>query len=215
MPNAPDRASTDPLVWIDCEMTGLDVDTDEIISLCCFITDAQLNLLDDHGFEAVVHLDQSRLDAMDEWCTATHARTGLTQASIASTTTAQEAADGLLAYIEKYVPRSRRALLAGNSVHTDKAFLRKPPFDSVIRYLHYRILDVSSIHEAARRWASPGLLDQAPLKDGLHQAREDILDSIREARFYRDVFFTPTEKGAAPEVIDRINATGDKGAEDT
>ncbi|KAI4265270.1 MAG: hypothetical protein L6R38_009539 [Xanthoria sp. 2 TBL-2021] len=195
-------------------MTGLDVDNDEIISLCCFITDAQLNLLDEHGFEAVVHLDKSRLDAMDEWCITTHGKTGLTKASIASTTTAQEAANGLLAYIEKYVPRSVRGLLAGNTVHQDKAFLRKPPFDPVIRYLHYRMLDVSSINEAARRWAPQGALDKAPRKDGLHQAREDILDSIREARFYRDVFFKrPKEKGTAPGMIANVKATEDKAAE--
>ncbi|KAL8850326.1 MAG: hypothetical protein Q9221_004741 [Calogaya cf. arnoldii] len=195
-------------------MTGLDVDNDEIISLCCFITDAQLNLLDEEGFEVIIHLEKSRLDAMDEWCTATHRMSGLTQASIASVTTAQEAADGLLAYIEKYVPKSRRGLLAGNSVHADKAFLRKPPFDSVVRYLHYRILDVSSIHEAARRWAPPGSLDQAPLKAGLHQAREDILESIREARFYRDVFFSKNEKSTAPGVSEVTKAADGKFAKD-
>ncbi|KAL8764927.1 MAG: hypothetical protein Q9209_007820 [Squamulea sp. 1 TL-2023] len=183
-----------------------DVDNDEIISLCCFITDAQLNLLDEQGWEAVVHLDKSRLDAMDDWCKSTHGKSGLTAASIASTTTAEEAAAGLLAYIEKYVPRSRRALLAGNTVHADKAFLRKPPFDSVIRYLHYRILDVSSINEAARRWAPPDSLDKAPLKAGLHQAREDILESIAEARFYRDIFFKEKKKNAPQGLIESIKA---------
>ncbi|KAL8726687.1 MAG: hypothetical protein Q9166_006555 [cf. Caloplaca sp. 2 TL-2023] len=187
-------------------MTGLDVDNDEIISLCCFVTDAQLGLLDDKGWEAVVHLDKSRLDAMDDWCKATHGKSGLTEASVASTTTAEEAAQGLLAYIEKYVPRSRIGLLAGNTVHADKAFLRKPPFDIVTRYLHYRILDVSSINEAARRWAPLGALDQAPQKQGLHQAREDILESIAEAKFYREVFFK--EKKAEPfrGLIDKVKA---------
>ncbi|KAL8937004.1 MAG: hypothetical protein Q9211_003908 [Gyalolechia sp. 1 TL-2023] len=175
-------------------MTGLDVDNDEIISLCCFITDAQLQLLDDKSCEAVIHLDKSRLDAMDEWCKTTHGRSGLTAASIASTTTAEEAANNLLAYIEKHIPRSRIGVLAGNSVHADKAFLRKPPFDSVIRHLHYRIFDVSTIREAARRWAPVEVLDKAPLKQGLHQAREDILESIAEAKFYRDVFFKPATK---------------------
>ncbi|KAL8690447.1 MAG: hypothetical protein Q9218_004101 [Villophora microphyllina] len=170
-------------------MTGLNPDKEEIISLCCFITDAQLNLLDTQGFEATIHLDKSRLDAMDEWCKGTHRASGLTEASIASTTTAEEAAKGLLEYIEKYVPRSRTGLLAGNSVHADKAFLRKSPFSAVIDYLHYRILDVSTIHEAAIRWAPPEALNKAPLKQGLHQAREDILESIAEARYYRDVFF--------------------------
>ncbi|KAL8936493.1 MAG: hypothetical protein Q9216_004899 [Gyalolechia sp. 2 TL-2023] len=177
-------------------MTGLDVDNDEIISICCFITDAQLQLLDDTGWETVVHLDKSRLDTMDEWCKSTHGRSGLTAASIASTTTAEEAANSLLAYIEKYIPSSRRGVLAGNSVHADKAFLRKPPFASVIRHLHYRIFDVSTIQEAARRWAPVEALDKAPLKQGLHQAREDILDSIAEAKFYRDIFFKPATQYA-------------------
>ena len=172
-------------------MTGLDVDNDEIISMCCFITDAQLQLLDNDGWEVVIHLDKSRLDAMDEWCRTTHAASGLTSASISSSTTAEEAANDLLAYIEKYIPRSRRGVLAGNSVHADKSFLRKPPFDSVLRHLHYRIFDVSTIQEAARRWAPQEILDKAPLKQGLHQAREDILESIAEARYYRDVFFKP------------------------
>ncbi|KAL8992467.1 MAG: hypothetical protein Q9169_007083 [Polycauliona sp. 2 TL-2023] len=183
-----------------------DVDNDDIISLCCFITDAQLNFLDEKGFEAIIHLEKSRLDAMDEWCVNTHGKSGLTQASIESTTTAQEAADGLLGYIEMYVFRSGRGLLAGNTVHQDKAFLRKPPFDSVIRYLNYRILDVSSINEAARRWAPPGSLDQAPPKSGLHEAREDVLDSIREARFYRDLFFKQTPKIPSTEVTDKTQA---------
>ncbi|KAL8660004.1 MAG: hypothetical protein Q9202_006858 [Teloschistes flavicans] len=178
-----------PLVWIDCEMTGLNPDTEEIMSLCCFITDAQLNLLDTVGYEAIVHLDKSRLDTMDEWCKRTHGASGLTEASIASTTTAEGAAQGLLEYIEKYVPRSRTGLLAGNTVHADKAFLRKAPFSAVMNYLHYRILDVSTINEAAIRWAPPEALDEAPLKQGLHQAREDILESIAEARYYRDIFF--------------------------
>ncbi|KAL9016539.1 MAG: hypothetical protein Q9185_006116 [Variospora sp. 1 TL-2023] len=171
-------------------MTGLDVDKDKIISVCCFITNGQLDLVDDQGWEAVVHLDKSRLDAMDEWCISTHGKSGLTTASIASSTTAEQAAEGLLAYIEKYIPRSRTGVLAGNSVHADKAFLRQPPFDCVHRHLHYRIFDVSTIHEAAKRWAPLEILNQAPLKQGLHQAREDILESIAEARFYRDVFFT-------------------------
>ncbi|KAL9602328.1 MAG: hypothetical protein Q9219_001894 [cf. Caloplaca sp. 3 TL-2023] len=174
-------------------MTGLDPDDDEIISICCFITDAQLQLLDEKGWETVIRLGQSRLDAMDDWCKSTHGKSGLTAASIASTVTAEEAANHLLEYIEKYA-RPRTGILAGNSVHADKAFLRKPPFDSVVRYLHYRIFDVSTIQEAAKRWALPEILDKAPLKQGLHQAREDILESIAEAKFYRESFFLPKKQ---------------------
>ena len=170
-------------------MTGLDVDSDQIISLCCFITDAQLNLLDSNGWEAVIHLDQSTLDAMGEWCRETHGKSGLTAASLASTTTAEEAADRLLEYVEKHVSRSRTGLLAGNSVHADKAFLRKSPFSKVVNYLHYRIFDVSAIQEAARRWAPQSVLDGLPLKEGRHEARADILESVAEAKYYQEVFF--------------------------
>ena len=170
-------------------MTGLDVANDTILSISCFITDSQLNLLDDHGWEVVVHHDQATLDHMDEWCTRTHGHSGLTAKAIASTMTPQQAADGLLAYIQRWIPQQHKALLAGNSVHVDKEFLRKPPYDKVIKHLHYRILDVSSVKEAARRWASPELLARVPLKKKLHQSRDDILESLSEAKYYRDVFF--------------------------
>lgn len=171
-------------------MTGLDTDNDTILSIACFITDAQLSLLDSQGWEATIHHDASTLARMDEWCTTTHSRSGLTAACIASTTTAQHAADGLLAYVQRYVPEPRSGLLAGNSVHFDREFLRRGPYRKVVEHLTYRILDVSAIKEAARRWAPPEVLRQAPRKRELHQARQDILESIEEARFYREVFFT-------------------------
>ena len=170
-------------------MTGLDIDNDHIISISCFITDAQMNLLDDQGFDIVVHLDNSTLDGMGEWCTRTHSESGLIAASVTSTITPQAAAESLLQYIKKHVPKPKTGLLAGNSVHADKAFLRKPPYLAVMNHLHYRILDVSTIKEAARRWAPAEVLNEVPKKKGLHQAREDILESIEEAKFYRDVFF--------------------------
>ena len=176
-------------------MTGLEPGSDSIMSLSCFITDADLNLLDPHGWEAIIHHEQARLDGMNQWCIDTHGRSGLTAACIASTTTAQQAAEGLRAYIQGWVPEARKALLAGNSVHCDKEFLSKPPFDMVMQHLHYRILDVSSIKEAVRRWAPDRVLRQLPGKRGLHQARQDIVDSIEEARFYREAFFTHCQYG--------------------
>ncbi|KAJ5240219.1 hypothetical protein N7468_004838 [Penicillium chermesinum] len=186
--------STDPLVWIDCEltanqMTGLDAETDQILQICCFITDAQLNVLEPQGFETVIHHPDSTLDAMNPWCIDTHGRTGLTDAVRASTTTPTAAADSLLAYIQRHVPAPRSALLAGNSVHADKAFLVRGPYAKVIEHLHYRILDVSTIKEAVRRWGSEELLAHAPPKRGVHLARDDILDSIAEMRFYREKLF--------------------------
>ena len=171
------------------QMTGLDVGRDTIMSISCFITNAQLELLDDQGFDAIIHHDKSTLDQMNEWCINTHGKSGLTAATIASGTTPEVAAKDLLDYIKKHIDEPRRGLLAGNSVHCDKEFLKKPPYDRVLEFLGYRILDVSSIKEAARRWAPKEILIKAPKKMGLHQAREDILESIEEANFYRNVFF--------------------------
>jgi len=171
-------------------MTGLDPDADDIIEIFCLVTDGNLQLLDDEGFGVVVHQPQERMDKMDAWCTRVHGASGLTAAVVASRVTPQQAADGLLTYIQRFVPQPGIALLAGNSVHADKAFLRRGPYAKVDRHLHYRILDVSSIKEAAKRWA-PQTLARTPRKEGLHQAKADILESLAEARYYRDVLFAP------------------------
>jgi oligoribonuclease len=171
-------------------MTGLDPEIDTIMSIACFVTDHNLNHFDEHGFEAIVHHSKDDLDRMGEWCTRQHGASGLTRACLDSTTTAEEAAEALLRYITKYVPRRRTGLLAGNSVHADKSFLAKQPYSAVVEHLHYRIMDVSSIKEAARRWAPKEILQKIPQKSMLHEARADILESIEEARFYRDAFFT-------------------------
>lgn len=171
-------------------MTGLDPDNETIMSLACFVTDHDLNILDKDGYEAVIHHSKEDLDRMGEWCTEHHGDSGLTEACINSTTTAEQAAEGLLQYIKKHIPTARSALLAGNSVHADKSFLVKQPYNIVTNYLHYRILDVSSIKEAARRWAPPEVLKKAPKKKMLHEARADILESIEEAKYYRKAFFT-------------------------
>ncbi|KAI4721606.1 ribonuclease H-like protein [Aureobasidium sp. EXF-10727] len=192
----PESRSKHPLVWIDCEMTGLDTTKDTIMSLCCFVTDANLNLLDPQGYEATIHHSAQQLDAMGEWCTAQHAKTGLTAACLASTTTAEQAAEELLKYVQKYCPDRKKALLAGNTVHADRAFLVQQPYTPVIKWLHHRILDVSAIKEAAKRWAPLPVLKHSPPKAGKHEARADILESIEEARYYQRVFF---QNGAEPE----------------
>jgi oligoribonuclease len=174
-------------------MTGLDTENDTIMSLAAFVTDADLNLLDEQGYEAIIHHNNEQLDRMGEWCTKHHGQSGLTQQCLDSTTTAEEAAEGLLQYIKTYVPERRTGLLAGNSVHADKSFLVEQPYKVVTDHLHYRILDVSSIKEAARRWAPKDVLKRIPRKQMLHEARADILESIEEARFYRETFFLKTE----------------------
>ncbi|CAN8099039.1 unnamed protein product [Discula destructiva] len=184
-----------PLVWIDCEMTGLDPDKEEIIEIFCLITNGDLELLHEDGWGTVVHQPQSRMDQMDEWCVRTHGQSGLTAEVVASSVTPEQAAEGLLEYIKKHVPDPRKALLAGNSVHADKSFLVRGPYRKVMDHLHYRILDVSSIKEATSRWC-PEVMRKAPRKQALHKAKEDILESIEEARFYKEVIFQTGGRGS-------------------
>jgi oligoribonuclease (3'-5' exoribonuclease) len=180
-------------------MTGLDPDKEEIIEIYCILTTGTLDLIEPQGWGVVVHQSAARMSQMDAWCTRTHAGSGLTAAVIASTVTAEQAAEGLLSYIKKYIAEPRTAHLAGNSVHADRAFLRKGPYRKVVEHLHYRILDVSSLKEAAVRWCPRELLWEAPRKKGLHVAREDILESIEEARFYKErIFGTAPAPAPAP-----------------
>ena len=170
-------------------MTGLDPDSDVIIQIACFVTDYDLNVLDEQGFETVVHQPKEKMDQMDAWCTKTHRSSGLTAAVIKSTVSADEAANALFAYVKQYAPQQRKALLAGSTVHADKAFLRQPPYNKVTDHLHHRILDVSAIKEAARRWAPADVIKNSPQKKYLHEARQDILESIEEAKYYRETLF--------------------------
>lgn len=191
-------------------MTGLNPRTESILSLACFVTDFQLNVLDDEGYEAVIHHPKSRLDQMDAWCTKTHSESGLTRACIETTTTAEQAADGLLRYVEKFCPEPGKALLAGNSIHADKSFLAYPPYDRVLGHLHYRLLDVSAMKEAYRRWASDSVLEHAPTKKGLHTAREDILESIEEAKWMKGLIErvgtdSESKEGTEPGKDNKVN----------
>lgn len=175
-------------------MTGLDPEQDEIIEIFCLITNKNLELLDEGGWGTVVHQPKSRMDQMNEWCVRTHGQSGLTDKVIASTVTHEQAAEGLLAYVKKYVPEPRKGLLAGNSVHADKSFLVKDPYRKVMDHLHYRILDVSSIKEATSSWC-PEVMQKVPRKKMLHQAREDIIESIEEARYYKEAIFQDAGHG--------------------
>ena len=172
-------------------MTGLDPQTDHILQISCYLTDSNLALLDQHGFETTIHVPSSTLSQMSPWCIETHSRTGLTNRVLASTTTPEQASQDLLSYIQRYIPRPRMALLAGNSVHADRAFLSRDPYKAVLDYLHYRILDVSSFKEGVRRWGDGELLSDVPDKKLVHLAREDVLESIEEMRFYRERLFPP------------------------
>lgn len=169
-------------------MTGLDPKTDTVLSVACFITNASLELLDQDGYEAVIHHSAASLAGMNEWCVRTHTDSGLVDQCTASTTTAETAATEMLDYIKRHVPDQRTALLAGNSVHADKMFLMVPPWDKVLEWLHYRILDVSAIKEGVRRWSGDDVLQGVPRKLLRHEAKADILESIDEARYYQGFF---------------------------
>ncbi|KAF3090312.1 hypothetical protein TWF706_009945 [Orbilia oligospora] len=180
--------STNPLVWIDCEMTGLNPPQDKLLQIACYITDSQLTLLEPTGFEVVISRPQSLLSQMDDWCTTTHTSTGLIPRVLFSTTTVTEASNQLLSYIQKYVPEKKTAIMCGNSIHFDKLFL-SIEMPEVVEWLNYRVGDVSSIKEFARRWCDEEVLEGLPVKKYTHEAREDILESIEEARYYRRVLF--------------------------
>ena len=169
-------------------MTGLDPVKDTVLSVACFVTDALLDPLDHTGFEAFIHHDSQTLANMNEWCINTHTASGLVDQCIKSNTTAEDAASRLLAYVKSHVPDKGIALLAGNSVHADKMFLMRSPWNEVLDWLHYRILDVSAIKEGVRRWCGSDVLQNVPRKALKHTATEDILESIEEARYYQTLF---------------------------
>ncbi|PLW05581.1 hypothetical protein PCASD_24577 [Puccinia coronata f. sp. avenae] len=180
------------LVWIDCEMTGLDVAVDQIIEIACIITDRNLQELDD-GIHFVIHVDQSVLNQMGPWCQKQHHKSGLSEACLKSTHTFAEVDQKIREYLEHHLPNCEgQAILAGNSVHADKMFLNKD-LPKVAKYLHYRIVDVSSIKELAKRW-QPKLVELAKPASipSNHRALDDIRDSISELRFYRKNFFRPS-----------------------
>ncbi|PUU74297.1 ribonuclease H-like domain-containing protein [Tuber borchii] len=179
------KAST-PLVWIDCEMTGLDPSEDVILQIYCYITDHELNLLDEEGYETVVHYEKEVLNTMGDWCQKTHSSTGLIARVLESTVTVAQATEGFLAYIKKWLSGRGVAFLAGNSVHHDRAFLPRY-YTSVADHLHHRIIDVSTVKEAVRMWCFDEVHAGVPAKKLLHEARMDILESIEELRYYKGV----------------------------
>ena len=174
------------LVWIDCEMTGLDLTRDKLIEVAVLVTDSDLNVLDP-GLDLVISADDAALEGMVEVVTEMHAKSGLTEAVRASTLTVAEAEQQLLAYLRRFVPERRTAPLCGNSIGTDRGFLARdmPELDD---HLHYRMIDVSSIKELARRWF-PRVYFAQPQKGLAHRALADIIESVRELAYYRRTLF--------------------------
>ncbi|MEO9104314.1 MAG: oligoribonuclease [Terrimesophilobacter sp.] len=199
----------DRLVWIDCEMTGLDVAIDQLVEVAVVITDFNLVILDP-GFNVVITPDQTALDNMSDFVREMHASSGLLEA-IPDGVSLSDAQDGVLEYIRRFVPTAQQAPLAGNTIGTDRSFLARymPRVDS---HLHYRNVDVSSIKELVRRWI-PRVYFNAPEKDGGHRALADILESIRELDYYRKTAFVadpgPTTgevQAVAASVIENFGA---------
>ncbi|MGY1650923.1 oligoribonuclease [Geodermatophilus sp. SYSU D01119] len=174
------------LVWIDCEMTGLDLGRDKLIEVAVVVTDSELNVLDP-GLDLVISADDADLEGMADVVTEMHAKSGLTEAVRASTLTVAEAEQQVLAYVKRWVPERRTAPLCGNSIGTDRGFLARdmPELDD---HLHYRMVDVSSIKELARRWF-PRVYFAQPPKGLAHRALADIIESIRELAYYRRTLF--------------------------
>jgi oligoribonuclease len=172
------------LIWIDLEMTGLDPDTDVIIEIATIVTDANLNILAE-GPTFAIHQPDSILDAMDEWNTNQHGKSGLTQRVKDSEISLLEAERQTISFLENWVPKGKSPI-CGNSICQDRRFLVRG-MPTLERYFHYRNLDVSTVKELARRWA-PNVLAGVK-KSGAHLALDDIKDSISELQHYRETFF--------------------------
>ena len=200
---------SDRLVWIDCEMTGLDLGKDALIEVAVLVTDSELNVLGD-GVDVVVAPPAEELpgllEGMVEVVREMHTASGLLE-ELSSGIAMAEAQERVLAYVREHVPEAGKAQLAGNSVGTDRGFLARD-MPELEQHLHYRIVDVSSIKELARRWY-PRVYFNAPKKTGNHRALGDIRDSIAELRYYREAIFVPQpgpDSETARTVAGRIEA---------
>ena len=199
-------ANNDRIVWIDCEMTGLDLRADALVEVAAVVTDFELNVLGD-GVDVIIAPPPAALDQMGDFVREMHTVSGLLPA-LAEGVTLADAEQQVLDYVRNWVPEPRKAPLGGNSVGTDKMFLDRDMPD-LVGYLHYRIVDVSSIKELARRWY-PRVYFAAPKKGGGHRALADILESIDELRYYREALFAPLpgpDSATARAISQRIAET--------
>ncbi len=192
-------AKYDRLVWIDLEMTGLDPKRHTIVEIAAIITDADLNVVGE-GLDIVIHATDEELAQMDDFVTNMHNSSGLTEEIKAATTTLAEAETAILELIEKHCAPEHPAPLAGNSIATDRAFIREymPRLDEA---LHYRMIDVSTIKELARRWHPRAYFNQ-PDKGLAHRALADIVESIRELDYYRRSVFRTDEGPTSTEATE-------------
>ena len=201
------------LVWIDCEMTGLDLKSDKLIEIAALVTDADLNVLGD-GIDVVIHADQEDLSGMVEVVAKMHSKSGLDKEVLASDIDMATAETMVLDYIGEHVKQPKTAPLAGNSIATDRSFIARdmPALDS---FLHYRMIDVSSIKELCRRWY-PRIYFGQPTKGLAHRALADIQESIRELQFYRRTAFVPLPGPSTSEIAAvAAEVTGEAGTPET
>lgn len=177
----------DLLVWIDCEMTGLDLEHDALIEVAALVTDGDLNVLGD-GVDVIIKPSDEAMAHMGDFVRTMHEKSGLL-AELDAGVTLDEAQQIVLDYVRTYVKQERKAPLAGNTIGTDRMFLARD-LPELEAWVHYRNVDVSSIKELARRWY-PRAYYQSPAKSGNHRALADIQESIEELRYYRDAVFVP------------------------
>jgi len=182
------REDDDHLVWLDLEMTGLDVEQHTIVEIACIVTDSELALVDD-GIDIVIHQDADVLGRMDEFVRKMHTKSGLLTAISASDVSLDAARSRTLEYVRSHVPMAGTAPLCGNSIGTDRRFLDRYMHD-LDTYLHYRSIDVSSFKEVCRRWY-PDIYKRRPQKTETHRALADIHESIAELRYYRETMLRP------------------------
>ncbi len=191
----PPRAADDPLVWLDLEMTGLDVEQHTIVEIACIVTDSDLNALDD-GIDIVVYQDADTMSRMDDFVRKMHTKSNLLPTISASEVSLAVAQTRTLDYVRTHVPAPGVAPLCGNSIGTDRRFLDRYMHE-LDTYLHYRSIDVSSLKELCRRWY-PEIYSKRPGKSEQHRALDDIRESIEELRFYREQLFIPATGAKDP-----------------
>jgi len=190
---------TDRLVWIDCEMTGLSLTADALVEIAALVTDSELNVLGE-GVDVIIKPPAEALDQMDDFVRDMHTKSGLLE-ELDNGLTLEEAQATVLAYLREHCDPESRPPLAGNTVGTDRNFIARdlPELES---FLHYRIIDVSSIKELSRRWY-PRAYFASPTKKGNHRALADIQESIEELRYYRDAVFVP-QPGPSSDAAKKI-----------
>lgn len=193
--------TSDPLVWIDCEMTGLDLGADALIEVAVVVTDYELKPLGE-GIDVLIKPPAAALEQMNDFVRDMHTSSGLLE-ELEQGLTMDEAQTLVLDHVRSLVPTPGTAQLAGNSIGTDKSFLSRD-MPELIDYLHYRVVDVSSLKELAKRWY-PRTYYQSPKKNGGHRALADILESIDELRYYRRVLF-PQGEGPSSEECREVAA---------